>query len=190
MYLLNDNTTMLNGITLAISIIVIGVILLFTITLLLNLFFSPLVGTPKKILGEIVDKMQLDKDDTLIDLGSGDGRLLLEAYKQSRCHCIGYELSPIPVLLARTKRILNYPNTEDISFELESIFQVEILEATKVYCYLDEKSLQILTPKLEHLVRSCGEIYSLGNKIPKMKEYERVVLSNKNIMYIYKKCKK
>lgn len=190
MYLLYDNTIMLNGITLAVSIIVIGVILLFTMTLLLNVFFSPLIGTPKKILGEIIDKMQLDKDDILIDLGSGDGRLLLEAYKQSKCRCIGYELSPIPVLLARTRRILNYPNTEDISFELESIFQVEILEATKVYCYLDKKSLQILTPKLEHFVRSGGEIYSLGNKVPQMKENEKFILTNKNIMYIYKKDKK
>lgn len=178
---------MLNGITLAISIIVIGVTLLFIITLLLNIFFSPLIGTPKKILGEIVEKMGLKDSDVLIDLGSGDGRLLFEAYKESQCKCIGYELSPIPVLLARTRRIVNYPNSKDISFELESIFQVNFSGASKIYCYLDKKSLDILAPKLEKFVKNGGEVFSLNNSIGKIKESEKSTLSNKDNLYTYRK---
>jgi len=117
---------MLNGISLGIVMIVVLLIGGFLLTLLINAFLVPLFKTPKSILREILLIMDLKKEDHLVDLGSGDGRLLLKAYKESGCKCTGYDISPIMLIIARTKMLVQFPFTKDVIFEAEDIYKVWI----------------------------------------------------------------
>ncbi|KUK67092.1 MAG: Uncharacterized protein XD87_0334 [candidate division WS6 bacterium 36_33] len=76
---------MLNGISLGIMTVIILLIGGFVLTLLINAFLIPLLKTPKEVIEEIVEIMDLKKEDHLVDLGSGDGRLLLKAHSNSGC---------------------------------------------------------------------------------------------------------
>lgn len=177
---------MLNGITLVIMVITILLICAFVLTLLINLFLVPLFNTPKNVLKEIVDIIDATENDVLVDLGSGDGRLLLEAYKKRKCKCIGYDISPIMLLIARTKRIINFPLAKDIVFIPDDIFKVDLEYATKIYCYLDEKSIDILKKRLKNFVKNGGEVYSYKYEITNM-ESKKIILQNGDPLYIYKK---
>lgn len=179
---------MLNGITLAIMIVTILLICAFVLTLLINLLLVPLFNTPKNVLKEIVDIIDAKENDILVDLGSGDGRLLLEAYKRSKCKCVGYDISPIMLLIARTKRIINFPLAKDIVFIPDDIFKVDFDYATKMYCYLNEESTGILKKKLKKFIKNGGEIYSYKYEITNMKS-EKIILQNGDSLYVYKEGK-
>lgn len=178
---------MLNGISLAIIMIAVSLLLLFSITVLVNVFLVPIVGTSGKILKEILEIMDLKKKDVFIDLGSGDGRMILRAYAEAKCRCIGYEISPISILISRTKRILKYPRVSDISFELENIFTIDFSVSTKIYCYLNPECMGILKKKFKKYVEDGGYIFSYIHQIPEMKYNGKFVLGNGDILYVYRK---
>lgn len=176
---------MLNGITLAIAIIIILLFGSLILTLLISALLVPMFKTPKEVLEEIVDLMNLQKDDTFVDLGSGDGRLVLKAYEQSQCKCIGYDISPIMMIMANTNKVVRFPFARDISFIPEDMFKVDLAGTTKLYCYLDDKSLSILGQKLMNLLRNGCEIYSYKHEIKGIGKSEMVVLKNDVPLYIY-----
>jgi predicted TPR repeat methyltransferase len=178
---------MLNGISLGIMTVILLLIGGFVLTLLINAFLIPLLKTPKEVIAEIIDIMDLKKEDHLVDLGSGDGRLLLKVYSNSRCKCTGYDISPVMLIIARTKKALQFPLSRDLFFEPEDIFKVDLEKFTKVYCYLDQKSLDILKPKLEKFIKSGGEVYSYKHSVKGIEGEERIPLINSKPLYIYKK---
>lgn len=176
---------MANGITVGILLIVVMLIGAFLLTVLINLLLVPVIKTPKSIIKEIIDLMGLKKEDVFADLGCGDGKIVLEAYADSKCKCYGLDLSPIMIIIARTFRILRYPINKDIVFNVENIYEVPLKEFTKIYCYLDEKSMKILKKKFENFVKSGGTVYSYRYKIPSLKEKKKIELSNNEHLYIY-----
>lgn len=178
---------MINGITLGVIMIVLLTIAAFVLTILVNAFLVPLFRTPKEILEEIVDIISPKESDHIVDLGSGDGRLLLKAHRNSRCSCTGYDISPIMLILARTKKFLQFPLSNNIYFEAEDIFQVKLDPFTKVYCYLDQDSMNILKKKLSEYVKNGGEVYSYKYRIPEEKNEKKMILRNGVSLFIYKK---
>ena len=177
---------MLNGITLGIIIVIVISIFLVILSLLTNLLLAPVIRTPKKVIQEILEIMNLSKEDTFVDFGCGDGRLVLSAYDQAKCKCIGYDISPIMLILAKTARVLRFPLSKDIVFDAQDIFQVDISKVTKIYCFLDEKSMNILNEKLSNFVKGGGEVYSYEYGLKGFKNEKKVILSNEKILYIYR----
>ena len=176
---------MVNGIALGVFMLIILLISAFVLTLLINAFLVPLFKTPKDVLEEIVNLMELEKSDHVVDLGSGDGRILLKAHKYSGCKCTGYDISPIMLIIARTRRLLQFPLSKDFVFEAEDIFKADLSNFTKIYCYLDEKSMEILSERLRSFVEGGGEVYSFKYKIVGLDE-DTVVLKNGKELQIYR----
>jgi len=177
---------MLNGITLGIIIVIVIFVFLFIISLLTNLLLAPVIRTPKKVIQEILEIINLTKEDVFVDFGCGDGRLILSAYDQAKCKCIGYDISPIMLMLAKTARVIRYPLSKDIVFEAQDIFQVDISNVTKIYCYLDEKSMDVLNKKLSNFVKGGGEVYSYKYSLKNFKNEKSVILSNGDTLYVYR----
>jgi len=178
---------MLNGITLGIIIVVVIFVFLFVISLLTNLLLAPVIRTPQKVIQEILEIMNLTKEDTFVDFGCGDGRLVLGAYDQAKCKCIGYDISPIMLMLAKTARVVRYPLVKDIVFDAQDIFQIDISGVSKIYCFLDEKSMDILNEKLSNFVKGGGEVYSYKYSLKNFKNEKSVILSNSETLYVCKK---
>lgn len=84
-------------------------ILLLIVAILVLIFgFVVVFGAPyvpslrKEVRGAFVELYPLTKQDTVVDLGSGDGSVLLEASKREAV-CIGIELNPLLVLISRLR---------------------------------------------------------------------------------------
>lgn len=176
---------MANGITVGIVLTFIMLSGAFLLTVLINILLVPIIKTPRKVISEIIDAMNLKKDDSFVDLGCGDGKVVLEAYTNAKCKCYGLDLSPIMIILARTLRILKYPANKDIVFEVENIYEVSLKDFTKIYCYLDTKSMGILKKKLQKFIKDGGEVFSYKYGIKGMKGERKVKLSNGEYLYIY-----
>ena len=122
---------MFNGISLALIMASICLVVLFAISAIVNRVLGPLVETPSDVLDEIVEAFDLDSNDKFIDLGSGYGGVVLKAYEKSRCKCIGYDISPIPVMVSRIRKAVKFPMKKSISFDLADIFSVDLSDSTR-----------------------------------------------------------
>lgn len=63
---------------------------------------GPILATPSSVIDPLFDFARVDVDDHLVDLGCGDGRLVIEAASRRGCHATGVENDP--TLAARARR--------------------------------------------------------------------------------------
>ena len=179
---------MINGITLAVVIIVSLLLTGFSLSLLINMFLAPLLKTPNYVLEEIVKEMNLQEDTYLADLGCGDGRLLFKAHLLSKCKCTGYDIAPIMIIAAEIRRILQFPLNRDITFDTQDIFTAQLDKFNKIYCYLDSNTMKILTPKLKEFIQDGGDIYSYRYEIDGMQGRKKMLKDGKPLfLYEYNK---
>src|SRR3989304_6409719 len=78
----------------------------FAIDLFLDL---PYVATKKEKIGTIIRLANIKKGETVVDLGSGDGRLLFAAAK-SGVHAVGYEINPFLIVFTKVKAYFLFPS--------------------------------------------------------------------------------
>lgn len=84
---------------------------------------------------------------TLVDLGSGDGRIVLEAYRQGFNPALGYELNPWLVRLAHFHawRAGLYGK---VSYRREDLWKVSLTDCKNVTVFLAPSVLSLLQKKL------------------------------------------
>ena len=112
----------------------------------------PFLGTPSSLIPELLNAVGLSADDRLLDIGCGDGRILIEAVRSAGCHATGIELDPELVALAKDKLNANglLENIKIIEGNGLDAFQDD---ATVVFLFLPVRSLPQLVPALlERLV--------------------------------------
>ncbi len=133
---------------------------LFAFCLSISFFFgAPFVATPWKIVDEFIRTSKLKKTDTVIDLGSGDGRILIESAKICKL-AIGYEINPFLILWCKfmaskqnlSKKVnISWQNYKNANLKngtviflynlpffipfLEQKFKRELKRGTKIICY-------------------------------------------------------
>lgn len=83
---------------------------LVVLTFWVALVGAPYVPTRRQDVGRLFDIVDLPAEGRLVDLGSGDGRLLIEAARRQR-KSTGYELS-LPVWLVSWFRLRPYAKAE------------------------------------------------------------------------------
>ena len=122
-----------NGLALAIVVLILALVISYIISMLLSLFLST-AHTPKKELAELVDKMNLKKGDVFADLGCGDGRIVFEVAKRYKdVQCIGYEISPILLMIANLSKLLLYPCSKRVHIYAEDFTKADLKDITVVY---------------------------------------------------------
>ncbi|XP_051904081.1 adenine nucleotide translocase lysine N-methyltransferase [Hippocampus zosterae] len=84
----------------------------------------------------------------LVDLGSGDGRIVLEAHRQGFTSPVGYELNPWLIRLARFHawRAGQHGN---VSYRREDLWKVDLTECKNITVFLAPSVLSLLQKKME-----------------------------------------
>lgn len=114
------------------------IMMLFTILLLLTglsyLFYTRIPYVPSKTreLEKFLSEQSPDKNNHFYDLGAGDGRVLFLAEKFG-LQPIGYEVSPLPYLLARLGKIFRRSKAR---IYFKNFLKANLKDAKYVYCYL------------------------------------------------------
>lgn len=108
---------------------------------------GPFVPTPWIILDEMLKLAEIRKTDTVYDLGSGDGRLVIEAVKRYGARGVGVERDASLVNFAR--RQAQTDNVADrASFSAGDLFETDLRNATVITMYLLPRIMPRLVPKL------------------------------------------
>jgi len=64
---------------------------------------GPFLGTPQGMIGPLLEFANLQSDHALVDIGCGDGRILLKAATGFGCRVTGYETDETVLQMARSK---------------------------------------------------------------------------------------
>src|SRR5438067_1114809 len=106
----------------------------------------PYVQTPMEIVERMLRMAEIRPGDTVIDLGSGDGRIVIEAAKRG-ARGLGVDLDPNLVKLA-TQNALAAGVAERARFEVRDIFETDLSRASVVTMYLLPDFNAKLQPRL------------------------------------------
>lgn len=180
-------------------------IILLIPTAYAGLIGAPFVPTRKKIIDKTLEEIHLKKNDLVIDLGSGDGAVLIAAVRRG-AQAVGYELSPIMWAIGWLRLISSYRVNRPPSQTLSSVSSKEVpatirpyikfgnffhqhlpAETTIVFAFLLPKTMPHLKeylsqqhlPKLRYILTSTFPF-------PNEKSFRVVEVKNLGKIYIYK----
>ncbi len=111
---------------------------------LLTFFFGPpFLPTPMPIVKDLIQIANISKKDVVIDLGSGDGRVLIAAARLGAT-TRGWEINPLLVLWTRLAAYC-YRVDKRVTVLLQNYHKADLTDATVVFLY----NLSPHMPKLE-----------------------------------------
>lgn len=121
--------------------------------------YEPKVGQPGKdsvwvptseaLVEKMLDMANVTADDVVMDLGSGDGRMVIAAAKRG-ARAIGVEFNPEMVKLSR-QRAIEAGVADRATFVEGDMFAADISKATVLALFLLPENLERLEPKFRAL---------------------------------------
>lgn len=109
---------------------------------------APYLETPLSVVEKMLEMAELDKDDVLYDIGSGDGRIAITAAKTYGARGVGLELDA--QLIEESEANAKAADVEDlVNFKREDATKANLSEATVVTMYLLPESNELMRPHLE-----------------------------------------
>ena len=121
---------------------------------------APFVPTPLKVVQNMLQLGEVGPDDTLYDLGCGDGRILFTAVEEFDVkQAVGYDLNAS--MCEATQKKINDKGLEDrIKVVNENFFHTDLSPATFVTLYLTTSGNSKLRPKMEKELREGSRVVS------------------------------
>jgi cyclopropane fatty-acyl-phospholipid synthase-like methyltransferase len=110
----------------------------------------PFVPSPMHVVQKMIEVADIKKGDVLYDMGSGDGRIIIEAAKKYGVRGVGIDLNPDLVAKAR-ENAKNEGVSDLVEFRAQDGLTVDISEATVVTLYMFKWFNNALKPKLQKL---------------------------------------
>ncbi len=167
-----------------VALILIAFLILFIVLLLsfmaIDFFLElPFVRTQKGRIETIMQFAKINKGETVVDLGSGDGRLLIEAARRG-AHAIGYEINPFLIALSLLHIKLEGLGNQ-IWIQKENLWKADLAVADVIFVYALKKTM----PKMEAFIFKNAQkgtrVVVNTNIFPTKKE-----LKSENGIFLYK----
>ena len=134
---------------------------------------TPYVPTPQVVVDRMLELAQLKAGETVIDLGSGDGRIMIEAASKYGARGFGVEIDPL--LVKRSNENARLAGVADrVRFLQQDLFKTDFHEANVLTLYLLPDVNLALRPKilaeLKPGARVVSNDYGMGDWRPDAEE--------------------
>jgi len=141
------------------------------------LFGAPYLPTLKPQQASALDLLELKKGQRLIELGSGDGRMLRAAAKRG-ITVTGYELNPLLVLISY---LVTFKYRKQVSVRWGNLWTKEWPQTDAIYVFLLDKYMERLDKKvIQQYPGKRVKLVSYAFKIPAKKP-----IKTKNALFLY-----
>ncbi len=141
---------------------------------------APFITSPDPVVDKMVEMAGLKPGDVALDLGCGDGRIIITAAKKTGCRGIGYDIDPQRVAEARANVKLHGVEHLVEIHELD-IFKADLSEADAVLMYVLPWMTRKLLPQLRQMkpgARIVSHQFMLGEEL-ELKPAETIPLQLK-----------
>ena len=144
---------------------------------------APYVASPSRVVDMMLDLAKVKPGDTLYDLGSGDGRILIAAAER-HAQAIGIEINP-KLVAAATDDIARAGVSDRAKVIQGDVMGTDFSAATVVTLYMDTTSNAKLRPQLEKYLKVGARVVSHDYEIPGWKPVQIVHTPEKQSHTIY-----
>lgn len=167
-----------------------GTIFIITILLLLFLLsmiwppdspWSPWWRTNNKTAHAICKTAKINEEDFIIDLGCGDGEVLLTAASKYKASGLGIEIDPFRAYYASLRIVLR-GLSKKVEIKRANLFETNISKASVIVVYLVPKTLKRLEPIFKKQLRAGTRVVSYMYEIPYLPLKSK---DTKNKVYVY-----
>ena len=126
---------------------------------------APYVASPQRVVDRMLELAQLKQGETLYDLGSGDGRILITAVQKYGAKAVGVEISSQLVQEA-TDMIARLGLQNQAKVIHADLMTVDLSPADVVTIYLMTQANEKLRPRLEKFLKPGARVVSHDYPVP------------------------
>ena len=119
----------------------------------------PYLSTPLNVVTTMLEMARIRPGDYLIDLGSGDGRIVIEAAKRSGARAMGVDLNA-ELVAASNEAAKRERVAGQVTFVKGDLFDIDIGKATVITMYLVPKLMLQLRPRILGRMRPGTRVVS------------------------------
>lgn len=127
---------------------------------------APYVPTPQEVVDRMLEIAKVTADDYVMDLGCGDGRILVTAAARFGARGYGVDLDPKRIAEARANAAAAGV-ADKVVFEVEDLFHTPIGKASVLALYLFPHINDLLAPRMLKEMRPGSRIVTHGFGIGK-----------------------
>lgn len=149
------------------------VVIMFGFVLMFGAPYLPTLKAQKQTAFELLD---LKPGQTMLELGSGDGRMLVLAAEKG-IKSIGFEINPILFLFSK---LITWRHRDMISIRMTSFWTRKLPECEGIYVFLLDKYMTKLNKKITQDLDKPVKVVSFAFKIPDKKH-----ITEKSGLYLY-----
>lgn len=156
-------------------------VLIFLWILIPALYGLPPVPTKPERIRKALKLADLRPQETLYDLGAGDGRVLFIAAREFGARAVGIEVGPIQCILIWLR--INANNLENqIQIKWENFYKADLRKADVVFIYATSTEITKLAPHLESQMKQGARLVSISADFP---EWEPSVVDEYELIFVY-----
>jgi hypothetical protein len=160
-------------------------VLLFVIVLLWilipALYGLPPVPTNRERIQHALQLASLQPNETLYDLGAGDGRVLLIAARDFKAQAVGIEIGPIQCMLTWL-RISAGGLGSQIKIRWGNFYKTDLKAADVVFVYATSKEVMKLAPHLATQMKHGSRLVSISADFG---DWEPALVDERDLIFIY-----
>jgi precorrin-6B methylase 2 len=160
--------------------------LLFFIVILLWILVPAFYGLPPvptkpERIRKALKLANLQPDETLYDLGAGDGRVLIIAARDFGAKAVGIEIGPVQCALIWLRATASGFGNQ-IYVHLGNFYKANLMDADVVFVYATSKEVMKLAPHLEQQMKKDSRLVSISADFP---EWEPTTLDDRDLIFVY-----
>lgn len=163
-------------------VVVVGLFIFFAATIFISSFWgAPWVISSRYAIRRMLKIANLQPGETVIDLGAGDGRVIIVAIQDFQAKGIGVEIDPFRWMASKiflSRRGLS----KSAKMIWGNIFKADISQADVITLYLTRETNLRLKPIFEQSLKPGTRIVSNGFTIPGWKAAK---IDNQNLIFLY-----
>ena len=138
---------------------------------------APFVGTENDQFENIFSSITIVSGMTFLDIGCGDGRVVIDAIKKYKVNGIGIDINPLLICYARFRA--SWLKIYSAKFYIAKIDKFDFSKADIIYIYLFPKLVEKLIDKIRNEAHPGTYIISHAFKIEGLEEHFLKSLSGK-----------
>jgi SAM-dependent methyltransferase len=142
----------------------------------------PYVPTPQSVVDRMIELAQVGKGDYVIDLGSGDGRIVIAAIRAGADRALGVDINPVRIREAN-ENAKKAGVTDRVEFRRQNLFETPIADATVITMYLLPDVNYQLRPRLLDELRPGTRIVSHAFHMAEWEADQRSDVGDRNVYF-------
>jgi SAM-dependent methyltransferase len=147
---------------------------------------APYVASPARVVDRMLELATIRPGETVYDLGSGDGRVLIAAVQKYKAKAVGVEISP--KLVSDAKARIERAGISDQAHVIEGdLLKTDLTGADVVIIYLATSLNEELRPRLEKFLKPGARVISHDYAVPgwKAAKTDYSLGAQKHRIYVY-----